>query len=99
MCFFHEDSRQADRRAKSTKRKKERKTSMRKILLAALALSTVAAAATSASAQTPRKPLRAAQPAITANTVVEEGQVRGADPDPYVRFEMIREIDPANANG
>ena len=69
---------------------------MRKILIAALALSTVAV--TAASAQSPRKQLRAA-PAITANTVVEEGQIRGTDPDPYVRFELLREGDPANANG
>ena len=69
---------------------------MRKILLAALALSTVAA--TAASAAPARKQFRAA-PAITANTVVEEGQVRGSDPDPYVRFELLREVDPANANG
>lgn len=54
---------------------------MRKILLTALALSTIAA--TSASAAPARKQLRAA-PAITANTVVEAGVVRGTDPDPYV---------------
>jgi hypothetical protein len=69
---------------------------MRKILIAALALSTVAV--TAASAQTSRKQLRAA-PAISANTVIEEGQYRGTDPDPYVRFELLREVDPANANG
>ena len=69
---------------------------MRTILVAALALSTVAV--TAASAQTVRKQLRAA-PAIASNTVIEEGQVRGTDPDPYVRFELLREVDPANANG
>ncbi len=67
---------------------------MRKILLAALALSTVAA--TSAYAQFPRnKQVRTP----SAYTVIEQGQVRGADPDPYVRFELLREVDPANANG
>jgi hypothetical protein len=67
---------------------------MRTILMAALALSTVAV--TSASAQTIRNQ-QVRTPA--AHTVIEEGKVRGADPDPYVRFELQRETDPANANG
>jgi hypothetical protein len=66
---------------------------MRTILVAAVALSTVAV--TAASAQSVRQQART--PA--AYTVIEQGQVRGADPDPYVRFELLREVDPANANG
>ncbi len=66
---------------------------MKTILVAALALSTVAV--TAASAQTTRQQART--PA--AYTVIEQGQVRGADPDPWVRFELLREVDPANANG
>ncbi|HKY87128.1 MAG TPA: hypothetical protein VJL90_10235 [Pseudorhodoplanes sp.] len=66
---------------------------MRTILLAALALSTVAV--TAASAQSVRNQART--PA--AYTVINQGKVIGADPDPYVRFELLREGDPTNANG
>ena len=64
---------------------------MKTILVAALAISTVAV--TAASAQTTRQQSRT--PA--SYTVIEQGQVRGADPDPWVRFELLREVDPANA--
>ena len=66
---------------------------MKKILVAALALTTIGV--TAASAQTSRQQARTP----SAYTVIEQGQVRGADPDPYVRFELLREVDPANANG
>lgn len=66
---------------------------MRTILLTALALSTIAV--TAASAQSVRNQART--PA--AYTVINQGKVVGADPDPYVRFELLREGDPANANG
>ena len=69
---------------------------MKKILLATLALTTVAA--TSAMAAPTRHHMRTA-PAVNSNTVIEEGTVRGTDPDPYVRYELRREVDPANANG
>ena len=70
---------------------------MRTILVAALALSTVAV--TAASAQTVRQQTTALGSGDHVNTVIEEGQYRGTDPDPYVRFELLREGDPANANG
>jgi len=66
---------------------------MRTILVAALALSTVAVTAASAA------PARQQARTPAAYTVIEQGQVRGADPDPWVRFELLREVDPANANG
>jgi hypothetical protein len=65
---------------------------MKTILVAALAISTVAV--TAASAQTNRQQ-QSRTPA--SYTVIEQGQVRGADPDPWVRFELLREVDPANA--
>lgn len=69
---------------------------MRKVLLASLALTTIAA--TSAMAAPTRQQVHTA-PAITANTVVSHGTVLGQDPDAYVRFELLREGDPTNANG
>jgi lipopolysaccharide export system protein LptA len=77
---------------------------MRKILLATLVLSFAASSAMAAT----RNQSRAAIPAAAAqayaaanngNAVVKEGVVRGTDPDPYVRFELNREVDPANTNG
>jgi hypothetical protein len=65
---------------------------MKTILVAALAISTVAV--TAASAQTTRQQ-QSRPPA--SYIVIEQGQVRGADPDPWVRFELLREVDPANA--
>jgi hypothetical protein len=67
---------------------------MKKILFATLALTTFAA--TSAMAA-PRHQVRA--PAISTNAVVVDGTVIGQDPDAYVRFELLREGDPTNANG
>ncbi len=70
---------------------------MKKILFATLALTTFAA--TSAMAAPRHQTYRAVQPAITANTVISEGQILGQDPDAYVRFELLREGDPTNVNG
>jgi hypothetical protein len=67
---------------------------MKKVLVAALAITAVGV--TAASAQTTRQQ-QSRTPA--AYTVIEQGQVRGADPDPWVRFELLRENDPTNGNG
>ena len=68
---------------------------MKKILVAALAISTIGV--TAASAHRRHQVQQSRTPA--AYTVIEQGQVRGADPDPYVRFELLRETDPTNGNG
>jgi hypothetical protein len=76
---------------------------MRKILLATLVLSFAASSAMAATRNKSRVtlPAAAAQAYASANnygnTVIKEGKVRGTDPDPYVRFELNRESDPANA--
>ena len=46
-----------------------------------------------------RTPAMRAAPAITPTPWLRKDRYRGTDPDPYVRFELLREVDPANANG
>ena len=76
---------------------------MRKILLTTLVLSFAASSAMAATRNQSRVmlPAAAAQAYASANsygnTVIKEGKVRGTDPDPYVRFELNRETDPANS--
>ncbi|MBZ0149721.1 MAG: hypothetical protein K8F62_19565 [Pseudorhodoplanes sp.] len=77
---------------------------MRKILLATLVLSFAASSAMAATRNQSRAALQAAAAqayasANSANTVINSGTVRGTDPDPWVRFELNREVDPANSNG
>jgi hypothetical protein len=55
-----------------------------KKLLIALTLATVAAS--SASAKTP-----STAPAVDPMTVIVNGQVLGRDPDPGIRFQLMRE--------
>jgi hypothetical protein len=78
---------------------------MKMILMATLILSFAASSAMAATRNQSRAALSAAaaQAYAAANNngtaVIKEGKVRGADPDPYVRFELNREVDPANVSG
>ncbi len=72
---------------------------MKMILMATLILSFAASSAMAATRNQSRAALSAAAAqayasANNGNTVVKEGKVRGTDPDPYVRFELNREVRP-----
>jgi hypothetical protein len=67
-----------------------------KITFTALAIATLVAAPAFAQ-QTPRQRPASAPPAIVnQNNVVVDGKIIGADPDPRIRFELLREymLDP-----
>ena len=80
---------------------------MKKFLIAAIL--TAAAASPSFAATTHHHHRRVMTPdqsmmesyamAPSNNTVVQDGQVIGADPDPFIREQLLREGNPADYSG
>jgi hypothetical protein len=60
-----------------------------KVALSAVALAALVAAPAVAKSRTQQQPTQA--PAYSNNTVVQDGQVVGVDPDSYIRHEILRD--------
>jgi hypothetical protein len=105
IVFLSRMVRATDRVGMNTRHTTKRRNAMKTILMVTLILSFAATSAMAATRNQSRAMLSAAAAQAyasannTGNTVVKEGKVRGTDPDPYVRFELNREVDPANVSG
>jgi hypothetical protein len=67
-----------------------------KVALSAIALAALVAAPAVAKSRTQQHNTQA--PSYSNNTVIQDGQVVGTDPDAYIRHEILRDNSPYHAD-